>query len=196
MVTQGKLSIISNLIAEGRCKPMLIVVSNGECSTLFRPKKGQDIKEALNLFGANFTPILLNEIIPYVENTFHVLTDRDHRAMAGLSWGGYQTLQIGLNNLEKFSYLGGFSAVVFFNPETELKTAYNGVFSDSVAFNRKVHAFFLGIGSEEGQRTKSLSDALKNAGIHNTYYESAQTAHEWLTWRRCLYEFAPLLFRK
>jgi len=60
---------------------------------------------------------------------------------------------------------------------------------------QKVHAFFLGIGSEEGQRMKTLSEALNKAGIHNTYFESQGTAHEWLTWRRCLHEFAPLLFK-
>lgn len=196
-VTQGKLNIIiDNLIAEGRCKSMLIAVSNGECCTIFRPKQGEDINEARKRFGANFTPILLDEIIPYVEKTFRVLTDRDHRAMAGLSWGGYQTFQIVLNNLDKFSYIGGFSGAGMFNPGTDLKTVYNGVFSDSVAFNKEVHAFFLGIGSEEGPRMKTLSDSLNKAGIHHMYFESAGTAHEWLTWRRCLYQFAPLLFRK
>ncbi|MBP9019843.1 MAG: alpha/beta hydrolase-fold protein [Candidatus Neomarinimicrobiota bacterium] len=195
-VTQGKLNIIiDNLIAEGLCKPMVIVVSNGECSTLFRPKPGEDINKAREHFGANFTPILLNEIIPYVEKTFRVFTDRDHRAMAGLSWGGFQTFQITLNNLDKFSYIGGFSGAGMFNPETELTTVYNGVFKDPESFNKKVHAFFLGIGSEEGPHIKSLSNALTKAGIKNVYYESQGTAHEWLTWRRCLYEFAQLLFK-
>jgi len=195
--TQGKMNIIvDNLIAEGHCKPMIIVMSNGECSALFRPKKGEDMNAARQRFGADFTPILLNEIIPYVEKTFRVLADREHRAMAGLSWGGFQTFQIGLNNLDKFSYLGGFSGAGMFNPATELKTAYNGVFNDPQVFNKKVHAFFLGIGTVEGQRMKSLSDALKAAGINNTYYESEGTAHEWLTWRRCLYQFTPLLFNK
>jgi enterochelin esterase-like enzyme len=194
---QGKMNIIiDNLIADGRCKPMIIVMSNGECSTLFKPKQGEDMNAARQRFGADFTPILLNEIIPYVEKTFRALTDRDHRAMAGLSWGGFQTFQIGLNNLDKFSYLGGFSGAGMFNPATELKTVYNGVFSDPQAFNKKVHAFFIGIGTVEGQRMKSLSDALKTAGINNTYFESEGTAHEWLTWRRCLHEFAPLLFNK
>ncbi len=196
-VTQGKMAtIMDNMIASGRCKPMLVVMSNGECSEMFRPKPGQNIDEARREFGAKFTPILLNEIIPLVDSTFRTYTDRDHRAMAGLSWGGYQTFTIGLSNLDKFAYLGAFSGFAPFNPASDLKTAYNGVFGDSTAFNEKVHAFFLGIGSEEGPRMKVLSDDLTKAGIHNTYYVSQGTAHEWLTWRRCLYQFAPLLFKK
>ena len=193
---QGKMNIIiDNLISERRCKPMVIVMSNGDCSTLFKPKKGEDINKAREEFGAKFTPILLNEIIPYIDKTFRVYTDRDHRALAGLSWGGYQTFHIGLNNLDKFSYLGGFSGVFLYNSKTGIKKVYNGVFSDPAVFNKKVHSLFLGIGSEEGPRMKILSDALTKAGIHNTYYVSPGTAHEWLTWRRCLYQFAPLLFK-
>ncbi len=195
--TQGKVNIIiDNLIAQGRCKPMIIVMSDGDIDVMFRPKPGEDVNEGRQRFGANFTPILLNEIIPYVENTFRVLTDRENRAMAGLSWGGFQTFQITLNNLDKFSYIGGFSGAGMFSPQTDLKTVYNGVFSDSTAFNKKVHVFFIGIGSKEGQRMKTLSKTLKKAGIHNIYFESEGTAHEWLTWRRCLYQFAPMLFKK
>jgi enterochelin esterase-like enzyme len=196
-VTQGKLNIImDNLIEDGKARPMIIVVSDGGIAAMFRPKPGEDVNEARKRFGADFTPLLLMEIFPYIEKTFRVFTDRDNRAMAGLSWGGYQTFQIVLNNLDKFSYMGGFSGAGIFNPEADIKNVYNGVFSDGTAFNKKMHAFFLGFGSEEGQRMKSLSDALKEAGIHHIYYVSGGTAHEWHTWRRCLHEFAPLLFRK
>lgn len=106
------------------------------------------------------------------------------------------TFQIALNNLDKFPCLGGFSGFAPFNPETDIKTVYNGVFSDSIVFNKKVHPFFSGIGSEEGTRMKGLSDALTKAGIHNICYVSQNTAHECLTWRRCLYQFVPLLFNK
>jgi enterochelin esterase-like enzyme len=193
--TQGKLNIIlDNLIADGKAKPMIIVMSDGGIADMFKPKPGENRAEAMAKFGADFTPVLLNEIIPLTEKTFRVLADRDHRAMAGLSWGGFQTFQIVLNNLDKFSYIGGFSGAGMFNPETDLKTVYNGVFADPVTFNKKIRAFFLGIGTEEGQRMKGLSDALKKAGVNNTYYESKGTAHEWLTWRRCLYQFTPMLF--
>lgn len=194
--TQGKMNVImDNLIAEGKAKPMIIVVSDGGVASMFKAKPGEDPNEARSRFGADFSPLLLNEIIPYTEKTFRVLADRDHRAMAGLSWGGFQTFQIALTNLDKFSYIGGFSGAGMFNAETELKTVYNGAFSNPTEFNKKVHAFFVGIGSEEGQRMKALSDALKKGGINNVYYESPGTAHEWLTWRRCLHEFTPLLFK-
>jgi enterochelin esterase-like enzyme len=195
--TQGKVNIImDNLIADRKAKPMIIVISDGGIAAMFRPKPGEDPNEARAKFGADFTPLLLDEIIPYTEKTFRVLADRDNRAMAGLSWGGFQTFQIALNNLDKFSHIGGFSGAGMFNPQTDLKTVYNGVFSDPEKFNNLVHAFFLGIGTEEGQRMKGLSDAFKDAGINTIYYESKGTAHEWLTWRRCLYEFAPLLFKQ
>lgn len=194
--TQGKMNVImDNLIAEGKAKPMIIVASDGGVAAMFKAKPGEDPNEARSRFGADFTPLLLNEIIPFTEKTFRVFTDRDHRAMAGLSWGGFQTFQIALTNLDKFSYIGGFSGAGMFNAETELKTVYNGAFSNPAEFNKKVHAFFVGIGSEEGQRMKGLSDALKKGGINNVYYESPGTAHEWLTWRRCLHEFTPLLFK-
>jgi enterochelin esterase-like enzyme len=196
-VTQGKLNIImDNLIASGKAKPMIVVTGDGGIAAMFRPKPGEDVNEARARFGADFTPHLLNEIIPYVENNFRVFTDRDNRAMAGLSWGGYQTFQITLHNLDKFSYIGGFSGAGMFNVGTELKTVYNGIFADPASFNERVHVFFLGIGSEEGQRMEVLSDALTDAGIKNTYYVSPGTAHVWQTWRRCLYQFAPLLFQK
>ena len=115
--------------------------------------------------------------------------------MAGLSWGGLQTFNITLNNIDKFSHIGGFSGAGQINLDN-LSAAYNGVFKDPKEFNEKVKVFFLGIGSEENPgRTKSLSEGLKNAGINNVYYESPGTAHEFLTWRRCLKEFAPLLFK-
>lgn len=193
---QGHMNyILDNLIAEGKAKPMIVVMESGNIEEAFRPKPGQDPAAARREFGASFTPMLLNDLIPMIDSKFRTLTNRENRAMAGLSWGGFQTFQITLNNLDKFAYIGGFSGAGMFNPQTELKTVYNGAFSDPSSFNKKVKVLFLGIGSAEGQRTKGLSDALNAAGINAIYYESPGTAHEWHTWRRCLYQFAPLLFK-
>jgi len=191
---QGMMNfIMDNLIAENKAVPMLIVMESGNIEVPFNFNSGMSRDE----YGANFTPILLTELIPFIESKFRALTDRDNRAMAGLSWGGFQTFNTTLTNLDKFSYIGGFSGAGMINLE-QLGSAYNGVFANPQSFNEKVHLLFLGIGSEERpERTKALADGLKAAGISNVvYYESPGTQHEWLTWRRCLNEFAPRLFKK
>jgi enterochelin esterase family protein len=192
---QGKMNfIMDNLIAEGKATPMIVVMDNGNIEN-FQTRPGEDPNEARMRFGADFSSILLTEIIPNIESKYRVLTDRENRAMAGLSWGGLQTFNITFNNLDKFSYIGGFSGAGGINTD-QLDTAYNGALKDAKAFNEKIHVLFLGIGSEENpERTKNLSDNLTKAGINNIYYESPGTAHEFLTWRRCLNEFAPLLFK-
>ena len=116
--------------------------------------------------------------------------------MAGLSMGGFQTFPTTLANLDKFAYIGGFSGSTGgFGGQFDPKTSNNGVFADSEAFNKKVKVLFLGIGSAEGAGTKNFSEQLTKAGIMNVYFESPGTAHEWLTWRRCLNDFAPRLFK-
>lgn len=193
---QGKANfILDNLIANGDCKPMIVVMDNGNCGIPFKPKPGENPDEARSAFGATFTSILLQDIIPMIDREFRTLPDREHRAMAGLSWGGRQTFNTVLPHLDRFAYLGSFSGALFMK-KSELPTIYDGVFADSKAFNEKVRAFFIGIGSEENFGARQLSDALHEMGIKNTFYESEGTAHEWLTWRRCLKEFLPLLFKR
>ena len=143
-----------------------------------------------------FTEMMFTDLIPTIERTYRVLPGRESRAMAGLSMGGAQTFTTGLQNLDKFAYLGGFSGSCGGRGATfDPKTTCGGAFADPAAFNKKVKVLFLGIGSVEGQGTKTFSDALTKAGINNVYFESPGTAHEWLTWRRCLNDFAPRLFK-
>jgi enterochelin esterase family protein len=140
--------------------------------------------------------MMFTDLIPATERDYRVLPGRENRAMAGLSMGGMQTFTTALNNLDKFAYLGGFSGSCGGRGGTfDPKTTCGGAFADAPAFNKKVKVLFLGIGSVEGPGTKTFSDALSQAGIHNVYFESPGTAHEWLTWRRCLNDFAPRLFR-
>ena len=139
---------------------------------------------------------MLTDLIPTVERTYRVLPGRENRAMAGLSMGGMQSFLTVLPNLDKFAYLGGFSGnSAAFGGGFDPKTSNGGVFADAAAFNKKMKVLFLGIGSVEGPATKNFSEQLTKAGIHNVYFESPGTAHEWLTWRRCLEDFAPRLFR-
>lgn len=191
--TQGYMyNILDNQIAEGKCEPMIVVMESGDIEVGFRPRPGKDVNEERNLYGSSFATLMINDLIPYIDETFRTYTDRDHRAMAGLSWGGKQTFDITLTNLDKFAYIGGFSGAIF---GVDVKTAFNGVFTDAKAFNKKVHYLFLGCGTEENMGTEALVKSLRGMGINVDYYVSQGTAHEWLTWRRCLNEFIPHLFK-
>jgi enterochelin esterase family protein len=190
-VRQGMMNfIMDNRIASGDTEPMIVVMDCGNVWVW-------PTAEQRPTFGADFTPMLLEDVIPSIEKTFRVLTDREHRAMAGLSWGGKQTFDTTLPNLDKFSYIGTFSGAMGVDL-AHLDEAYGGVFADRAAFNKKVKVLFMGIGSKEHpERLKALTDGLTAAGIEDViYYESPGTAHEWLTWRRCFNEFVPLLFKK
>ena len=190
---QGMMAnIMDNNIAAGKSVPMIVVMDYGNCGYGFGAKKGETMAD----FGASFYPILLDEIIPYIERTFRVKKDREYRAMAGLSWGGHQTFDVALAHLDKFAWMGTFSGAIFMMPGTDFKTLYNGVFADAAKFNREVHVLFMGMGSEENFGADRFCQSLTEIGIRNIYYESPGTAHEWLTWRRCLNEFIPLIFKK
>lgn len=190
---QGHMAnILDGQIASGKCKPMIVVMDYGDCGYIHGTKKGETRDE----FGASFGNILLRDIIPFVEKTFRVKTDRDHRAMAGLSWGGHQTFQITLTHLDQFAHIGAFSGAILMAPGQKIKDVYGGVFSDADKFNKQVHTLFLGQGTEEGMGCERMSQSLKEAGINHVYYASPGTHHEWLTWRRCLNEFLPLLFKQ
>lgn len=190
---QGHMAdILDGQIASRKCKPMIVVMDYGDCGYIHGTKKGETRDE----FGASFGNILLRDIIPFVEKTFRVKTDRDHRAMAGLSWGGHQTFQITLTHLDQFAHIGAFSGAILMAPGQNITDVYGGVFSDADKFNEQVHTLFLGQGTEEGMGCDRMSQSLKEAGINHVYYASPGTHHEWLTWRRCLNEFLPLLFKQ
>jgi enterochelin esterase family protein len=134
-----------------------------------------------------------------IDKTFRTLADRDHRAMAGLSMGGFQTFQTTMTNLDKFSYIGGFSGASFLQAGTDIRQMYNGVWADSSSFNQKVKLVYVSIGTAEPERmytgVKGFHEALEKAGIKHVYYESPGTAHEWQTWRRSLRQFTSLIFK-
>lgn len=184
--------IMDNMIASGKCLPMIVVMESGDVEAPFRPRAGKDVNEERNQYGASFYGVILNDLIPMIDSRFRTIADRKHRAMAGLSWGGHQTFNTVLPNLDKFSALGTFSGALF---NVDLKTCFDGVFADAAKFNRTVDYFFMGCGSEENFGTAAMVAGLKDMGIDVDYYMSQGTGHEWLTWRRCLKEFVPNLFR-
>jgi enterochelin esterase family protein len=147
------------------------------------------------MVSSTFTEMMFTDLIPMVEKKYRVAPGRENRAMAGLSMGGMQTFSTGLLNLDKFAYIGGFSGSCGGRGTFDPKTSCSGAFADPAAFNSKVKLLFLSTGSVEGPGVKSFSDALTAAGIKNVYFESPGTAHEWLSWRRALQDFAPRLFQ-
>jgi enterochelin esterase family protein len=171
--------------------------------------------------GGAYGVFMTTELIPWVDSHFRTIADKDHRAMAGLSMGGMQTASVTMANLDKFSYVGLFSggaaagrggarggapgaapgaapaAAPSAPAPLDLKTIYSGQMAVPAEFNKKVHVLFMSCGSMESPDSlKTHQQQLAAAGIEHTYvYVSPGTAHEWQTWRRSLYAFAPLLFR-
>jgi enterochelin esterase-like enzyme len=208
---QGRANfILDNLIAEGKCKPMIVVMAHGyarragqpEPEFGGRPPGSPEARRAMQEMTAAFEDDVTQALIPYVDSTFRTRPDREHRAMAGLSMGGMQTFQVTLNHLDLFSYIGGFSGaagpLMLGDQKLDVKTAYNGVFADAGAFAKRVRLLWLGVGAEEPERfrtgIRSLHASLTEAGIPHVYYESPGTDHEWQTWRRDLKDFLPRLF--
>lgn len=182
---QGHASLIlDNLIAENKTKPFIIVMTYGMTNDT---KMG-----GMRSFSIEpFETVLVKELIPYVDAHFRTYSDQPHRAMAGLSMGGMETKMITLRNLDKFSHIGLFSGGTISMDDVK-KTE---------GFKDKVKLVFVSYGSREleggrGRRgdPKADMEALKEAGINSHFYVSPNTAHEWLSWRRSLREFAPLLF--
>jgi enterochelin esterase-like enzyme len=211
-IRQGNANfILDNLIPARNCKPMIVVMAYGYArragqappDLTGKPFGSPEMLKAMQDMAAAFEDDVTQVLIPYVDSTFRTLSDRDHRAMAGLSMGGMQTFQITLNHLDLFSYIGGFSGaggmLVLGDRKLDPKTDYNGVFADSAAFAKKVHLLWLGVGTQEPERMRAgllrLHTSFQEANIQHVFYESPGTDHEWQTWRRDLKDFAPRLFQ-
>jgi enterochelin esterase-like enzyme len=190
-VEQGRANfILDNLIAEGKAEPMIVVMDWGQV-----PMPGAPVHIPSTPPPPEISMVTVKELIPMIDSTYRTIPDREHRAMAGLSMGSGQTLTIGLNNLDTFSYLGMFSRRPW---SVEEFSVFDGIFADANAFNQKVKLFWWGAGTaEEGiyHATKATLADLAEKGIRSVFAEFPGTSHEWQTWRKCLYEFTQRLFR-
>ena len=188
---QGKMQhIMDNAIASGEAVPMIVVMESGDIK---QPFGGGNNQAGRSEYGASFYPVLLNDLIPYIDANFRTKSDRENRAMAGLSWGGHQTFDVVLQNLDKFAWLGTFSGAIF---GLDVKTAYNGVFANADEFNKKIHYMYMNWGSDDFIKSQPIVDSLRELGIKVDSSVSEGTGHEFLTWRRGLHEFIPHLFKK
>jgi enterochelin esterase-like enzyme len=185
--SQGRANLIlDNLLAEKKAPPMIVVMENG----MVAPRAGGSPASAKPGAGSRrneaFGELVIQDLIPMVDATYRTIPDRTHRAIAGLSMGAGQAMQIGLGNLDKFASIGSFSGG---GPAR----------SDPGRFEPKPLLIWIGAGSAESIRMtsgKAAVEAMTKAGIPAVWFEAPGTSHEWQTWRKCLYDFAPRLFQK
>jgi enterochelin esterase family protein len=190
--------ILDNLIAEKKAVPMIIVMDNGYAS---RPARGMGQPGGVGGDVNAFEDVMLKEVIPMIDSTFRTIPDREHRAMAGLSMGANQALRLATHHVDTFAYMAGFSGTMngLSTDPLDPATAFDGVLKDGATFNDKVKLLWIGLGTAEPNPFPAAVGAfrtmLDKAGVKYVYFSSPGTAHEWLTWRRDLNDFAPRLFK-
>ena len=180
--------ILDNLLADGKIAPMIVVMPNGRAM--------KDDRAVGNIFDslkvqafANFEKDLLNDLIPFIEKNYPVLTDREHRAIAGLSMGGGQSLNFGLGNLDKFAWVGGFSSA----PNTKRPEE---LVPDPEAAKNKLKLLWISCGDNDGliSFSKRTHDYLFEKGVPHIYYIEPGV-HDFKVWKNGLYMFSQFLFK-
>lgn len=196
-VVQGKTDIIlDKLIAEGKAKPMIVVMSNGNVTPPGTPGGYS------NAAMASFKDEMINNIIPFVDKNYRTLTDAKNRALCGLSMGGGQSFYIGLGNLDYFGWVGTFSSGIFgginnpsgktFDAEKEIP----GLLSNPDKFNNKLKLFYISVGEQDPrvEFTKNAIKKFQDSGL-KVEYNSFPGDHEWQVWRKSLHDFAARVFK-
>jgi enterochelin esterase family protein len=184
--------ILDNLIAQGKAKPMIVVMPLGY-GTMQIIQQSWNAWNRTELRDANFkkfTEALLTEVMPRVETEYRIMRDSNARAIAGLSMGGSESLLTGLNNLDKFAWIGAFSA-------GGIPDDFDKDFpSLDAKANQHLHLLWIACGTEDDLITlnRNLRVWLKAKGVNHTDIETPGM-HTWMVWRRNLAEFTPLLFR-
>ena len=179
--------VLDNLIDDGKAEPMIVVMPYGRASTKPLPENIFDRGE-FEAYGA-FEGELLNDIIPYIESHYSVMNDREHRALAGLSMGGGQSLNIGLRHLDTFAYVGGFSSA----PNTESAEELG----DAAEKGKSgVRLIWISCGDNDNLITISngVHETLSSKDVPHAWNVSSG-GHDFNVWRNDLYHFAQKLFR-
>ena len=176
--------ILDNLIADRKAAPMVVVMPFGYAYPWHAGVPGDKQR-------ADFEKDLTEELIPFVQSNYRVSSDREQRALAGLSMGGGQTLSIGPRHLDLFSRLAVFSSGAGQNPEQSLAA----IGKNAKAMNDRLKLFWIGVGTEDGAMAgaKRASEYLTSVNVKHTY-KTSPGAHTWIVWRKYLNEVAPLIF--
>src|SRR6185295_12604256 len=188
--------ILDNLIAAGKAKPMVVVMPAGHTS----PSRFGGTRPAVDEFAQDF----VNDIMPYVEKNYRVYADRRNRAMAGLSMGGGQTLNIGIPHLDQFAYLGVYSSGVFGITGAGRGGAPQGPgfeeqhkqILDDAKLKKGLKLFWFATGKDDFlvATSRATVEMFKKHGF-DVVYKETDGAHTWINWRNYLNEFAPKLFQ-
>lgn len=179
--------IFDNLLAEGKMVPMIVVMPNGRASTELTAR--DPIPRQSPAF-AKFEEELLTDLIPFIEKTYSVKADREHRALAGLSMGGGQALNFGLGNLDTFAWVGGFSPA----PNT---TRPADLIKDPAEATQKLRLLYVSCGDQDGlfRISEGVHKMLEEQKVPHHYNVIPEGRHDFKVWKSDLYHFAGLLFR-
>lgn len=184
-IWQGKIQhIADNLIAANRCQEMVIVMNSLYCV---------DEKSDNPFLTGDFDSVLVKDCIPYIENKYRVDARDCMRAMAGLSFGSYQTVMTTMRHLGKFPWIGIFSGSL--DRRWYCDFDYFPLLADSDSFNEKVKLLFLGVGEQEGiaDNIEGYYSRFKDNGLP-VHLFTTPGYHEWTVWRQCVYEFMQMIF--
>lgn len=191
---QGRAHIIcDNLIASGAAVPMIVVMADGYARPELRSAAWSP--EHVRAVVTEFEELLVRDLVPMVDAAYRTRTGRADRALAGLSMGARQALDIGFANLDTFGSVGAFSAPPI--EPIDPQTSFRGALRDPARLG-ELELLWLGSGTAETRVHRMLGDlheTFAGMDVRHEVYESDGNAHEWQAWRDCLYAFAPLLFR-
>jgi enterochelin esterase family protein len=181
--------ILDNLIAAKKAKPMIVVMPYGRA----RPDVYLAPFATANTEPDAFANDLLKDVIPMVEKFYRISGQPDQRAIAGLSMGGGQALQIGLHHLDEFHFIGAFSAAL---RTQNVEEQYKEVLGDAKGANKKLKVFYIACGKTDSlfEPAQAFDETLTKHEIKHTFVPSEE-GHVWRNWRNYLADFAPLLFR-
>jgi enterochelin esterase family protein len=189
--------ILDNLIAQGKAKPMIVVMplGYGTMEIIARGWSSVDDRELVRRNHRGFSDTLFQELIPLVKQQYPISDSREDHAIAGLSMGGAESLLVGLNHIDDFAYVGGFSSGRL--GEDNFGSAFPGITTQSApAINARLRLLWIACGTEDEllDRNQKLIAWLKGKGLQPTVIQT-QGMHTWMVWRDNLTNFVPLLFR-